>query len=172
MPKRDDAAGELEHGKVVLSLALPAHEQASVSVVPTVRALDDPASWLAVNASEQGLLAASADVRCDSAHPNGGSGIDVVVSLVEAQVLRTTRTTRPTQHDRVEHLRHEPLVVYVRRSDQHREGNAALIGEHMSFYPEFPAVRRVPPCVAPPFGALAMALSSEAKSHLMPRRLS
>ena len=172
MPKRDDAAGELEHGKVVRGLALPAHEQAPVAVVPTVRALDDPSPWFVVNTSKQRLLAASTDVRCDSAQSNGSFGVDVVVSLVEAQVLGTTRTPRPTQHDRVEHLRHQPFVVDVRRGDQHREGNAAPIREHMSFHPEFPAVRRIRPRVAPPFGAFAMALSSEAKSHLMPRRLS
>ena len=172
MSKRDDAARELEHGEVVFGFALPADQQAAVAVVPTVRTFDHPTPRLAMNTSNQRLLATPSDVGCDSSKSDGGLGVDVIVALVEAQMFGTPRTSSPAQRDRVEHFRHQPLVVHIRCRDQHRERDSARIREHMAFHAEFPAVRRIRPCGAPPFGAFAMALSSEAKSHLMPRRLS
>jgi hypothetical protein len=62
--------------------------------------------------------------------------------------------------------------VNVGRRHHHGQGNTAAVRENVALHAEFRAVRRVRPRVAPPFGALAMALSREAKSHLMPRRLS
>src|SRR5436190_5479931 len=81
MSKRDDAAGELEHGEVVLGLAFPAHQESAVAVVPTVRAFDDPPPRFAVDASHQRLLAATPDVRCDPSKSDRGFDIDIVVAL-------------------------------------------------------------------------------------------
>ena len=170
--ERDEAARELEHRQIVGGDSLPADEQSAKAVVPAICPFDDPAPRPAAHTADQGLFPSPADVRNDPAATNCGFRVSVVVPLVQAQVLGTPRTTRRLQDDSVEHLRHHPLVVDVRSGDDHRQRNAATVREDVTFHAELRAVRRVRPRVAPPFGALAMALSSEAKSHWMPRRLS
>ena len=162
----------MEHGEIVGRDALPADEQPSKPVVPTVGALDDPAARPSLGAAEQWCLATSADVGHDSAAADRSFGVGIVVAFVQAQVFGTSWSARRSEHDCVEHICNHPLVVDVGSGDPHGQRNAATIREDVTFHPEFRAVRRVRPRVAPPFGALAMALSSEAKSHLMPRRLS
>ena len=162
----------MKHRKIVLCEAFPTHEQPAEAIVPTVRPLDDPAPWESEHASEKRLLASTSNVRRDAAQAHGGFAVLVVVALVEAQVTWTPRSARSAQYARVEHSTNQPLVVHVRCGDHDRQRNSAPVGEHMPFYAEFPAIRRARPRVAPPLGALTMALSSEAKSHLMPRRLS
>lgn len=170
--KRDECRGELHHRQVVPRGALPAHEQPTKPIVPAVGPFDDPASWLALHATDHRLLAATTDVGRDSADADGGFGVLVVVALVQAQVLGPSRTSRRLQRDRVEHRTDHPLVVHVRRRRSHGQRHSSSISEDVSFHAEFPSVRRIRPRVDRPFGAFAMALSSEAKSHLMPRRLS
>ena len=169
---RDESTGELEHREVVGRDALPAHEQPPEAVVPAVGSLDDPAPWCPPHAAQEGWLASSSDVRDDPPTPNDGFRVGKVVALVQAQMLRASRAPRGAEHDRVEHVGHHPLVVHVGSGDQHGQGHAAPIREDVAFHPEFRAIRRVRTRGAPPLGALAMALSSDAKSHLMPRRLS
>ena len=170
--ERDEPAGELKHGEVVLRESLPADQEATEPVVPTVRPLDDPATRLAANTSDERLLASTTDVRNDPANSDRGFAVGVVVALVQTQVARTTRTEQAADHDCVEHLGDKPLVVHVGPGDPHGQRHSSRIGQNVPFHAEFPPVGRVRPGVDPPFGALAMALSSEAKSHLMPRRLS
>ena len=169
---RDEPTGELEHREVVGRDALPAHQQPPEAVVPTVGALDDPAPGFPPHASEERGLAASSDVRDDSPTAHGGFRIGVVIALVQAQMLRASWATRGAEDDRVEHVGHHPLVVHVGAGDEHGQGHAAPIRKDVTFHPEFRAIRRVRPRGAPPLGALAMALSRDAKSHLMPRCLS
>ena len=170
--KRDESAGELEHGEVVLRDSLPTDQKAAEPVVPTVRPLDDPATWLAANTSDERLLASTTDVRDDPSNSHRGFAVGVVVAFVQAQVARPTRTEQPADHDRIEHLGDKPLVVHVGPGDPHGQRHSSRIGQNVPFHAEFPPVGGVRSGVDPPFGALAIALSSDAKSHLMPRRLS
>lgn len=170
--ERDEAARELEHRQVVGGDSLPADEQSAKAVVPAIRPLDDPASRPAAHTADQRLFPSSADMRNDPAATNRGFRVSVVVPFVQTQVLGTPRTTRRLQDNSVEHLGHQPLVVDVGSRHDYGQRNAAAVCEDVTLHAELRAVRRVRPRVAPPFGALAMALSSEAKSHLIPRRLS
>ena len=162
----------MKHREIVGGDAFPANQNAAESVVPAVGSLDDPSTWLAAHAANHGLLAATSNVRDDTSAANGLFAVGVVVALVQAEVTRAKRNEHATKHDGIERLGNQPLVVHVGSRDQHRQRHAAAVGENVSFHAEFPAVRRVRPCVAPPLGAFAMALSSEAKFHLIPRRLS
>ncbi len=168
----DESTGELEHREVVGRDSLPAHEQSPETVVPTVGALDDPAPWFPPHAAKERGLASSSDVRDDPPTANDGFRVGKVVALVQAQMLRPSWSPRGSEHDRVEHVGHHPLVVHVGSRDQHGQGHATPIREDVAFHPEFRAIRRVRTRGAPPLGAVAMALSRDAKSHLMPRRLS
>lgn len=84
MVERDEAGDELEHRQVVGGRPFPPNEQAPKSVVPAVRALDEPAARLAFRASKQRRLAPTSDVRHDAAGANSGLAVLVVVALVEA----------------------------------------------------------------------------------------
>ena len=140
--------------------------------MPTVGPFDDPTSRDPLNAADHGCFPAPTNVRDDSATTNRGLRVGIVVPLVQAQVSWSSRSARGSDHHRIQRERDHPLVVNVRRGDQNREGNTATIGENVAFHPEFRPVRRVRARIDPPLGALAMALSNDAKSHLMPRRLS
>ena len=170
--ERDDARGELEHREVVGGDAFPADQQAAESVVPTVRALDDPTTRFAAHASDEWLLSATTNVRDDASTSNSGFAVGVVVSLVQAQMARAKRNEHVAKHNCIKRVCDQPLVVDVGAGDQHGQRHTAAVGENMSFHAQFSAIRRVFPCGAPPLGAFTMALSSDAKSHLMPRRLS
>lgn len=162
----------MDHRQVVGRNALPTHEQAAIPVVPAVRAFDDPAPRLAANAADHGRLSSTSDVRGDASSPNRRFGVGVVVALVQAEVLWPSWTARRFQHDGIECRANHPFVVDVGTRDKHGQRNSSSIRENVAFHAEFPAVRRVRTRVDPPFGALAMALSREAKSHSIPRRLS
>ena len=169
---RDESTGELEHREVVGRESLPAHEQPPEAVGPTVGSLDHPAPRCPPHAAQEGWLASPSDVRDDPTTAHGGFRVGEVVALVQAQMLRPSWSPRGSEHDRVEHVGHRPLVVHVGSRDPHGQGHATPIREDVAFHPEFRAIRRVRTRGAPPLGALAMALSRDAKSHLMPRRLS
>jgi hypothetical protein len=162
----------MDHREVVGGDSLPAHKQAAIPVVPTVRALDDPAPRLAADAADHGRLSTTPNVRDDAPRPNGRFGVNVVVALVETEVSRPPWTARGLEHDSIERRANQPLVVNVGSRDQHGQRHSSSIGENVAFHAEFPAIRRVRTRVDPPLGALAMALSRDAKSHLIPRRLS
>ena len=149
--------------------SLPAHEQSPEAVVPGVGALDYPATGLAPNATEQRLLASTPDVRGDAASSHGGLDVLVVVALVEAEVLGATRAARRAEYDRIERLADKPLVVDVGAGDFGGQRDASAVGQNVAFYAGFRAIRRVGTRKIPPFGAFAMALSSEDHFHWMPR---
>lgn len=150
--------------------ALPAYEQATKAVVPRVGSLNDPAPRLSANDPEQGLLAATSDVRTDTPQPNRWRDVRVVVALVETQVLGAARATRPTNRDSVEDFADHVGVGHVRASDQGGDRHAAPISQNVPLYAAFRAVRRIWPREVPPFGAFTEALSSELHFHAIPRR--
>lgn len=150
--------------------ALPAHEQAAKAVVPRICSLDDPAPWLSAYDPKQGLLPASSDVRTNSAQPNRRRDVRVVVALVETEVLGAARATRSPNRHSVEDFADHAGVGHVRAADQGGDRHAAPIGQDVSLYAAFRAVRRVRPREVPPFGAFTEALSSELHFHAIPRR--
>ena len=160
----------MEQSEVVRPAPLPAYEQTTESVVPRVRALDDPTPRLAAHFADEGLLATPPDVRSNSAEANGGSYVRVVVALVEAQVFGASRAAWATHDNRVEHIADHGGVWHVRSADQRRDRHAAAVGQYMAFYAAFRPVRRVWPHEGPPFGAFTEALSRELHFHAIPRR--
>lgn len=168
--KGNQRATKLHERQIVVAFALPSDEQTAEAVVPGVGALHDPASWFAIDTAHQRRLSATADVRSDSASTHRGLRVGIIVALVQAQMLRTTRATRRTNDDTIEHLADHPLVVNVGARNTDRERHPAAIGQDVPLHPAFRAVRRVGTGEVPPFGAFTVALSSEVHSHWMPRR--
>ena len=150
--------------------ALPSDEETSEAVVPGVGSLDDPASRLALHDPDERLLTASADVRTDAAQADRWSDVRVVVALVEAQMLGTTRSARAAERNRIEDQTDHGGVGHVRAADQCTDRHAAAVGENVAFYATFRAIGRVRSREVPPFGAFTEAESSELHFHTMPRR--
>ena len=111
-------------------------------------------------------------MRRDTARSDRSLDIRVVVALVEAQMLGTSRPTRTAENNRVERIGDEPFVVNVRARDHGSERNSAAICPHMALDAPLRAIGGVWTCQVPPFGALTIALSSDAHFHWIPRRLS
>jgi hypothetical protein len=158
--------------EVVAGFPLVTDEQASEAVVPAVGPLNDPASRLALGASDERLFAATTDVRSHVAIPDLLLGVAVVVPLVQAQVVGTTRTSRAAEDDCVERGAGHPLVVNVRRRQFDADRNATPVGQDMAFCAEFCAIGGTGAGVVPPFGAFTVALSSEHHLRSTPTRSS
>jgi hypothetical protein len=156
--ERNEGAGELDEGEIVLGFALPADEKTAVSVVPAVGALDDPASRFSVNTAEQRLLASPTDVGNDSTPTYLLLAVGIVVAFVEAQVLGAPWATR--DHG-IQGLAHHPLIVNVRAGDRNRQRHAVGVGQDVALGAEPGTIGRVGAGEVPPFGALTLALSSE-----------
>jgi hypothetical protein len=88
--ERDQAAGELQQGEVVLGFLRPADQQGAVAVEPGVAGFDDPAAgappW--ARTFELEFVAAAADVGAVAA--TRGELVDpgVAVAAIEAEPLR------------------------------------------------------------------------------------
>jgi hypothetical protein len=169
LSKGDEAAGEVQEAAVVRANPFPANQHTTEAVVPGVGALHHPAAGLALHAAEERLLAPAPDVGHDPASPDGRLGVLVVVPLLEAEVLRAARSARGAEDHCIERLPDEPLVVDVRAGDLGGQGHAAAVRQDVAFDAAFRPIRGVGAREAPPFGALAMALSSEDHFHWMPR---
>ena len=159
----------MEETAVVSANPLPPNQQSAEAVVPGVRALHHPATRLALDTAEQRLLATATDVRGDAASSDGRLSVVVVVPFVEAEVPWATRTPRRTEDYCIERLCHEPLVVDVGAGDLGGQRHTAAVGQDVAFDAAFRTIRRVGAGEVPPFGALAMALSSDDHFHWMPR---
>lgn len=148
----------------------PPDEKTTESVVPGVRALDDPASRFAAYLAEERLLAPTSDVWSNPSKPHRGSNVRVVVSLVEAEMLGAPRAARAAHDDSVEHFTDHVRVRNVRASDERGDGHAASVGQDVPFDAAFRTVRGVWTREVPPFGAFTEALSREAHFKAAPRR--
>ena len=103
--ERDQAAGELEEGEVVLVFLAPADEDAAVSVQPGVGCFDDPAAGAPAGHLELefDLLAARPDVRRVAVPEREGVHRWRVVGAVETEALRALACRLgPLDRDRVE----------------------------------------------------------------------
>jgi len=170
--KGDERAGEEQQGEVVRCFSLPTHEETAIAIVPAVGAFNDPAPRLAAHASDHRLLAATTDVRRDSALTRFGLGLTVVVALVEAEVVRATDAASGAKRYGIEGLGHHPLVVDVRRRELHGDGDAARIGQDVALDAFLGAIGRVGTRMVPPFGAFTIALSRLHQRQSMPRHAS
>lgn len=151
------------------SLALPANAKSAVVVVPTVRALDNPASRPATHAADEWRFASPANVRDDTSLSSLLFAILVVVSFVQAEIRWTARAAWPVHENGIERCSHHPLVVHVRARERDSNGHASPVGQDMTFGAAFSAIGGIRACEVPPFGAFTMAPSSEAHSQSMPR---
>ena len=137
--------------------------------MPAVGSLDDPAAGTTAHAANECRLAPSTNMRLDTSSSNCSFGILVVVSFVETEVARTTRSSRRSNGHRVERLADHPLVVDVGAGQRNANRDAATIGQYMPFSAELAPIGGIRPCKVPPFGAFTEALSSEHQFQSMPR---
>lgn len=165
---RDQGAGEVHEGEMILGENLPADSQRSKVVVPAVGSLDDPATWSSALARAR-LLATASEMGLDLAQSDLLLRIAVVVSLVETEMRRPTRTARRSERHGVQCLAGHPLVVNVRAGQRDCDRNSSSIGEHVAFRAKLSAISRIGPGEPPPLGAFTVALSSEAQAQSMPR---
>jgi len=103
--ERDQAAGELEQGEVVVVLLRPADQEGAVAVEPGVAGFDDPAACSPAGAAEllADLVAAAADVRLQPLFGDPLVYPRVVVAAIETEPLRPSfRRFRTWDRDRVE----------------------------------------------------------------------
>jgi hypothetical protein len=97
--------------------------------VPAVRPFDDPTSWLlAANRSGQCGFPSASDMRFDSAGARFLLGLLVVVSLVQAEVLRTPRSSGTLEHDGIERLATHVFVVNIGAGESHSQRDTLAIG--------------------------------------------
>jgi len=163
-----DRTRQVDERAVMLCLPLPANSQAAEVVVPTVGALDHPTPRPAAHAADQGRFAPAANVRSHAALACLVLAILVVVALVEADVLWSTRSTRGADRNRIKRGAYHPLVVDVRAGQRDGEGDPAPVGQNVAFCAEFSAIGRIGAREVPPLGAFTEALSSDAHSKSRP----
>jgi hypothetical protein len=141
--------------------------------VPAVGPFDNPASWLfSADWANEGGLAAPPNVRPDAAGPSFLFGLLVVVTFVEADVLRPARPSGTTNGHRVEGLSDHMHVVDVGARESNGEGDSLAVYEDVALGSKLGAIGRIGPCEVPPFGDFTLALSRDAQSHSMPTLLS
>ena len=102
--------------------------------MPAVRPFDDPTSWLlAANRPGQYWFPSASDMQFDSAGARFLLGLLVVVSLVQAEVRRTPRSSGTLEHDGIERLATYGLVVNIGTGESHSQRDALAIGQDMPF---------------------------------------
>ena len=165
----NQGTGELNEGEMIFAGTLPSDPQRTKVVVPAIGSFNDPAPrLLAADRPGEGGLSPAPNVRPDAASASLAFGLVVVVPLVQAEVLRASGPSRRTQWNRVERLADHVHVVDVGPGERHRQRDALAVRQDMAFGAEFCAIGRIGAREVPPFGALTLALSSDAQSHSMP----
>ena len=165
----NQGTGELNEGEMIFGGTLPPDPQRAKVVVPAVGSFDDPAPrLLASNGTGEGGLSPTPNVRPDATIARLAFGLLVVVPFVQAEVLWTSGPSRRTQRNRVERPADHMHVVDVGPGERHRQRDALAVGQDVAFCAEFCAIGRIGAREVPPFGALTLALSSDAQSHSMP----
>lgn len=149
-------------------LRLPADSQRAEVVVPAVRTLDHPATRPTALALAS-ILATASKVRLDAARANSSLCVVLVVTLVEAEVLRATGPAGRGDNHRIERLANHPLVVNVCAGQRDAEHDTAPVRDDVAFRSQLSTIGRIGPRELPPLGAFTEALSSEAQAHSMPR---
>jgi hypothetical protein len=165
----NQGTGELNEGEMIFGGTLPPDPQPAKVVVPAVGSFDNPApGLLASNGAGEGRLSATPNVWPDAAIASLAFGLLVVVTFVQAEVLRTPSPSGCTQRNRVERFADHVHVVDVCPRERHRQRDTLAVGQDMAFCAEFCTIGRIGAREVPPFGALTLALSSDAQSQSMP----
>lgn len=164
----DHGAGEVNEREIVLRDRFPPNAERAEIVVPAVRALDDPATGTTALAPPR-FLAAPTKMQSDTAARDLARGIVVVIAFVEAEVPRSTRSARRTERNSVECFAREPLVVDVGAGQRDGDGDAATVGEDVTFRAKLSTICRIGTGEAPPLGAFTEALSREHQFQSIPR---
>lgn len=148
--------------EIVRGNRFPADKQSAIAVMPTIRSLDHPASWLlAPDRSGEWRFASATDVWPYSSRAGFLFRLLVVVALVQADVLWPAWATWREKHDGVHRVPQHVLVVNVGARQRHRQRDPVRVGQNVAFGAEFCAIGRVWTGKVPPFGAFTLALSSE-----------
>lgn len=148
-----------------------ANEDAPALAQPGQRALDHPtpSRMTLSTAGIEFLLTDARDVRCVLVIGRRLTPGGIVVSLVEAQVLRRVGCRLGTlDHDRVERLRQQLRVVDVRRGDDYRERAAVRLDQEAALRAVLGPIRGVRADMIPPKRALPMAPSAACQSQFTP----
>jgi len=146
----------VKHREKVVSLLLPADQEAAEPVQPGVRALDDPSARAVAGDGTEiaGLVAAALDVERVAVLLDELPGVGVVVPLVAAEVLRRApRRLGARRDDRIERAPDEALVMRVGAIDDDAEGNAGAIRKEGALRARFRPIRGVGARLFPPRGA-------------------
>lgn len=147
----------------------PPDPQPAKVVVPAIGSFNDPTPrLLAADGTGESGLSPTPNMRPDAAGASLAFGLVVVVPFVQAEVLRTSGSSGRTQWNRVERSADHVHVVDVGAGERHRQRDALAVGQNVAFGAEFCAIGRIGAREVPPFGALTLALSSDAQSHSMP----
>ena len=169
--ERDEAAGELEEGQVVLVFLRPADQDPPVAVEPAVAGLDDPASGAPAWGTDLfgDLLAAGADMRGELVVAEEVADFGVVVGLVEAEPLRRFRGRLGTlDRDRVERPLQKEVVVAVGALVVEPDRDAFRFAEDRSFRPFLALSVGFGPVLGPPSGAFVIAPSAASHDQSIP----
>ncbi len=146
----------------------PPDPQPAKVVVPAIGSFNDPTPrLLAADGTGESGLSPTPNMRPDAAGASLAFGLVVVVPFVQAEVLRTSGSSGRTQWNRVERSADHVHVVDVGAGASPPAGCLA-VGQNVAFGAEFCAIGRIGAREVPPFGALTLALSSDAQSHSMP----
>jgi hypothetical protein len=133
----------MEHCYVSISTLLPANQDSTEAIQPTVSAFHYPATRPITGASLQlaHILAATGDVAGEPKLCHECVDFSVVVALVETEILRLcSRRSWTLEGNAVEGFTREPEVVDVRAGDGEPKGNAARLRQHASLGPALGSV--------------------------------
>ena len=169
--ERDQAAGELQQGEVVLVLLGPADEDAAVAIQPRVSGLDDPAPGAPTGSANLlgDLLTACADVRRQLVVGDQGANFGVVVCLVQADSLRLALgRPRTLDRDRVERSLQQLVIVAVRALVIEPERDPRALTEDRTLRPPLALSVGFGPVFGPPSGAFVIAPSAARKDQSIP----
>jgi hypothetical protein len=168
--ERDKSTSEVDEGQVALGTNFPPDSKSAVVVVPAVGAFHDPTTrLLAADRPSQSWFTTPSYVRSDVPELRFAFALVIVVSLVQAKVLWTTRASRCADYNGVERRADHMHVVHVGAREGHRDRDATTVGQYAPFRAEFGAIGRIGPGKVPPFGAFTLALSSDAQASSTPR---
>jgi hypothetical protein len=110
----DERGRKVHEGQVVPRFDFPPDQQRPEAVMPAVRALDDPPSWPAVDASEERRFALLPDMRRDAASADRGVAVAERVACIQTAVPWASHPAAPLEHHGIERSRERPFIVEIR----------------------------------------------------------
>ena len=136
----------MKQRQVVFGFLLPADQEPSIAIHPTVRALDDPAARLEASLSFDQLrfFASASDVCGVSELVHEFPHLVVGVPVVQAEILRMVGFgLGPIHRDAIKRRLNEPHVVAVGPINRQADRDAASFGQEATLDASFGAIRRI-----------------------------